>query len=499
MRRTRWMYFRAILTGALAAPAVGCSGEARSPEETHAHATAKQEASLHETFQDPTCGFIPCPVSVAGNVLTLVGSCATFSTMFIPEGYTLDGAGHSIIAIDGPTTHFVGPIARNCGTSASYRNLRLMMLGLASVCDVGDDMLTGIVFDNASGSVVNTQLFNIRHGDGSGGCQEGVGVMVRNEGTTTETRTVDIRNSFLVGHQKAGIVATGDVVVNVTRNRIMGAGPIGNIAQAGVQLGLGATGSVVGNSISGHSYTGEGVAAGILVYGGEQYGGPLSTGVTIRDNALFNNDIGVYLAQGNADGSPPPVPTDIEVVGNLIHYDDVTNGYVYQAGISDLGTGNVIHSNVVTGAGYDPATLPEATYAVDVLAGAAANLTFLTPAHTSTVGTCSGPLIVQTQDASGNLSRSAATTFDVTATGPASVGLQFFANASCTGPAVTTLDLGNAQAQATFSFRARTPGSAVVSVGNGALSRAQTQQVLGGLAPGREAPLAGAPLEAPLR
>ncbi|AEI62048.1 right-handed parallel beta-helix repeat-containing protein [Corallococcus macrosporus] len=475
--------------GTLALPIVGCLGEEPTHEEAlggtggAGHAAALSTASSQEGLQEPTCGYIPCPVIENGNVLTLAGNCATYSTLRIPDGYVLDGAGHFVIALDPPGDHFKGPIARNCGSSAFYMNLRLMLMGLSDVCDTGDDALAGIRFDDATGSVINTQVFNIRQGDGTGGCQEGTGILIRNQDPSSPTRFVGVYGNVLLGYQKAGVVATGNVVVDITNNRLVGSGPIGNVAQSGIQVGLGATGSIVNNLISGHSFTGEGVASGILVYGGPLYGGPLSSDVLIQGNHLFNNDIGVYLSQGNEDQSPPAVLTNNQVVDNVLHSDGVTNGYVYQAGISDLGTGNVIHSNVITGAGYDPATLPGSTFAVDVLAGPVASLAFLNPPRQAFQGLCSGPLIVQTQDANGNLAVPTTTGFNITAAGPASPGIQFHTDPACAGPAVTTLDLANPQAQGRFYFRATTPGSVTVFVWNDALSQAQPQLVLPGLAP----------------
>lgn len=465
---------------------MGCSDEAPSHEEVH----SSSSEDLQEGFQNSTCGHIPCPVIENGNVLTLAGNCATYSTVLVPDGYVLNGAGHFIIALDPPGDRFKGAIARNCGGSAFYMNLRLMLIELADFCDGGDDALVGIRFDNATGSVINTQIFNIRQGDGTGGCQEGTGILIRNQGPLSPTQFVGVQNNLLFGYQKAGVVAVGDVVVDITNNRMVGAGPIGNVAQSGIQIGLGATGRIVNNLISGHSYTGEGVANGILVYGGPLYGGPLSFDVLIQGNQLFNNDIGVYLSLGDANQNPPPVLTNNQVVDNVLHFDSVTNGYVYQAGISDLGTGNVIHSNIITGAGYDPATLPGSTFAVDVLAGPAASLAFLTPPRQVPVGLCSGPLIVQTQDASGNLAVPTTAGFNITATGPASPGTQFYADPACAGPPVTTLDLANSQVQGRFYFRATTPGSVTVFVWNSERSQGQAQLVFIPLDP---APLAGAP------
>jgi len=498
--------FRAILAGVFSLSVLACSGEELQESWGHDYEEFEMRAQLdaremvinHEGFRSSSCGFIPCPVTVAGNVLTLMASCGTYSSLLIPDGYTLDGAGNAVIAIDAPGGHFVGPVVRNCGASAFYRNLRIMTVGLSNACDAGDDALAGIRFDDASGSVLNTQIFNIRQGDGTSGCQEGVGIVVRNQVPLSPTRIVAIENNVLLGYQKAGIMAVGNVDVNITGNRVMGAGPVDDIAQIGIQLGLGATGTIMANDISGHSYTGAGVANGILVYGGALYGGPLSMNVSIRDNYLINNDIGVYLSQGNADGSPPGVRTNIEVIENIIENGAVTNGYVYQAGISDLGTGNVIHSNEITGLGYDPATLPGSTFAVDVVAGPAVSLAFLTPPQQVTVGACSGPVVVQSQDVNGNLSIPLLTSFNITPVGDAAPGIQFFTDASCAGPAVTTLDLSNPQAASRFYFRAVTPGNVTLIVWNFMMFQFQAEQVITSLVAGETSglPVTLAPLRA---
>jgi nitrous oxidase accessory protein NosD len=62
-------------------------------------------------------------------------------------------------------------------------------------------------------------------------------------------------------------VANGDVYVEVYNNTITGFGPINFIAQNGIQLGYGATGTVHDNIISGNFYSGDGwTSAGILLF-----------------------------------------------------------------------------------------------------------------------------------------------------------------------------------------------------------------------------------------
>jgi hypothetical protein len=150
---------------------------------------------------------------------------------------------------------------------------------------------------------------------------------------------------------------------------VTGAGATPSIAQNGIQISFGATGSVNDTTI-----TGKGVAssAGILVFGG---GGsvcglgansPLVRDASITSNHLTGNDIGVALF--NADSTctkSPSTPTRDTVCGNTIQN---SHGYPsadanltgfsstvgYQAGISDTGNLDIICTNFISGAGYAP-------------------------------------------------------------------------------------------------------------------------------------------------
>lgn len=120
------------------------------------------------------------------------------------------------------------------------------------------------------------------------------------------------------------------------------------------------------NHVSGNSYIGSSTASGgVLVVGGPFYGGPFCVGVQVVQNTLINNDVGAFLSQLEADGSAPSTATNIKIVNNAIMNGAVTNGFVYQAGVSDVGNNDKIIANRISGAGYDPATLPGSTFAVD--------------------------------------------------------------------------------------------------------------------------------------
>jgi hypothetical protein len=302
--------------------------------------------------------------SVKGSTITLSADCTTDHSLIVPDGFTLNGAGHTVTAVDPAGGHFKGGVVQNGGAAANVVNTRITADGLSNVCDGGVDRLRGILFDGASGRIVNNEVTGINQG--SSGCQEGNAIEVRNLGASPGVVTAVIDHNTVTGYQKTGIIANGSVSASISDNVVDGGGPVGYIARNGIQVGFGATGQVKGNDVSGNSYTGSSdVSGGVLVVGGPAYGGDFCVGVQIVNNALTGNDVGVYVSQYEADFSAPALETGIKVVNNTIVNDELNNGYVYQAGVSDVGNGDKIIANRISGAGYDPATLPGSTFAVD--------------------------------------------------------------------------------------------------------------------------------------
>ncbi len=177
-----------------------------------------------------------------------------------------------------------------------------------------------------------------------------------------------VDNTRFERYGKGGIVANGEgTQVAVTGNVVLGAGPTAAVAQNGIQIGYGASGTVMRNTVVGHSYTGPLYSSGgILVVGGAAYGTnpvtgepmPLTTSTRIMNNLAVNNDVGVYLSNIDAGGNPPASATSIKVVNNTITNNAVTNGAVYQAGVSDQGNNDTIIANRITGAGYTQTSIP---------------------------------------------------------------------------------------------------------------------------------------------
>jgi hypothetical protein len=206
------------------------------------------------------------------------------------------------------------------------------------------------------------------------GCQGGVGVQVGFSPTDQIGRAL-LSGDTIETYQKNGITVDGpgsygDIVQTV----VTGDGPTPTIAQNGIQVSFGATGSVTHSTITGNNYTGTGEAsaAGILVVGG---GGstcgigpssPLVEHATFEDNTLIGNDVGIDLFNVNSTCTKSATtPTRDTAQGNVIQN---SHGYPspdanisgwsatvgYQAGVSDAGNDDVICYNAISGAGYAP-------------------------------------------------------------------------------------------------------------------------------------------------
>jgi hypothetical protein len=428
------------------------------------------------TWTGPTCTRAPCSFSLRDGRVALTADCTTDATLLIPEGYTFDGQGHTVTAVDPPGGHFTDAVLRNRGDVARVREVTVTASDLKDVCSSGAARLRGILLDGASGEVVDSRVRALSKAGGTSGCQEGFGIEVRNDDASRGRFRVDVLRNHVSGYQKVGLLAVGAVEVTLTGNTVEGGGPVSTLARSGIQVSAGASGRVTGNTVSGNAYTrAEANGAGLLVTGGSFHGpaSPLVTELVIEGNTFTDNDIGISLAQLEGAGTAPSRPTRLRVSGNTLGKASVTHP-TFQAAIADYGTANLITSNLISGPGYTPATAPGSTFAVYVEAvGPAAKLAFLTPAYEVPTGACSGLVTVQSQDAVGNLVP-VAETFTLAASGPAAPGLTFHSDAGCTS-ALGPVALSGPQAEAGFYFKSTQAGAVTVTVSGGGLEGASQQ------------------------
>jgi hypothetical protein len=295
-----------------------------------------------------------CTFTIVKKTMTLNANCITDSSIIVPNGFTLDGAGHTITAVDPSGDHFRGGIVQNGGAIANVTNLNITASGLADLCDAGGDRLRGILFDGASGSITNNQISGVNQNQGvvASGCQEGNSIEVRNFGSSATTVRVVIDSNTITDYQKTGIVANGDVNATITDNSVTGTGPNLYIAQNGIQVGFGASGMVKDNGVAGNSYIGPFASstssAGVLIFGE----GPsqLCIGVQVMKNNLTGNDVGIFAAQYDDAtlSSPPSSMTNLKLDQNTIDKGNAGNAF-YTAGVSDEGNNDKIINNSITG------------------------------------------------------------------------------------------------------------------------------------------------------
>jgi copper-binding protein NosD len=215
-----------------------------------------------------------CTFTTSGSTQRLNADCTTDATIFIPNGFTLDGAGHTITAVDPPGDHWKGAVVRSNGPRANVRRLTISASALQDVCDVGpgafgEDRLRGIAFYGASGSISNNRIVGLNQGAGST-CNEGTAILVENapfDGTHPNTRRVTVEENEIVDAQTYGIAAQGDVDVTVKDNNVDLSSAVGAISQYGISVSAGAAGRVQENAVgAGYQDGNVSFPTGILIY-----------------------------------------------------------------------------------------------------------------------------------------------------------------------------------------------------------------------------------------
>jgi parallel beta-helix repeat protein len=153
----------------------------------------------------------------------------------------------------------------------------------------------GVTIDGSgSGSILNNHITNIQ---GPASAQLGFGVYANT------SAQVKILGDAIDHYNKGGILVKGGADAKIENNVVTGAGPVGTIAQNGIQIGdtpdLQVSKARVDNNIvSGNSYTNTAndgfVAIGILVFN-------QTNKVTVDHNWIYSNQEGIFTeATANA-------------------------------------------------------------------------------------------------------------------------------------------------------------------------------------------------------
>ena len=270
-----------------------------------------------------------CSFQQTASTWTLQADCATESSIVLPDGVTLDGAHHTILAVNPADGIFRGGIIVAGGASATVINTVVTALMLPDECEVGHARLRAIYFKGASGLIQGNTILNVNK-TGSA-CQEGNGIEVRNANLDGRAVTVEIVDNVVEGFQKTGIVASGNVDV-VIRGNSIGASVAQRLLVAnGVQVGAGARALIEANAIAGNSWEGDDAAGTAILLVNT------AAGTIVRGNVIVGNaDVGIYvLANG------------VRVERNRLTETGADGAF--DVGIGNYGEGNVFDTNSITG------------------------------------------------------------------------------------------------------------------------------------------------------
>lgn len=308
-----------------------------------------------------------CQLVTQGQTLLLQADCETHATLIIPDGFTLDGQGHTIHAHN-PEGGFVGAVVQNGGREAHVRNLVIEARNLEGPCHQSepiDTRVRGILFRGASGSIVGNR---IAIDQGHSGCSEGVAIEIRAEQREPH---VEVANNHITHFQKTGILAQGPLTIQLLNNRVQGRGAVTHVAQNGVILRDQVAGVVERNRVQDVLYAGAKYSAtGILVMSTDA---PL----TITNNRIDQADVALRLwstSNATIEHNVIRVATfdGIACDGRkgATANNQVSNNQVHEAGIAiDLfghgAAGNLVAHNQLTSSGVQ---------ALQELAGAVDNL-----------------------------------------------------------------------------------------------------------------------------
>ncbi len=217
----------------------------------------------------------------------------------INKALTLNGVGDTTI-IQSPdiltstfsdsASHAIKPVVTVIGANATLSQFKIDGLSKGNA----NNRFVGIGLYNASGNLNNITVMGIRDNPLSG-VQHGVGIYAYN--ADSSPRSLTVSNNTVIDYQKNGMNFTGaGLSVDVDANTVTGAGAQTQIAQNGIQLSNGATGTIQNNTVSGnlcdHASCGSNwytqtQSAGIMLVSAS---GP----VMISGNQVSTSDMGIY-------------------------------------------------------------------------------------------------------------------------------------------------------------------------------------------------------------
>jgi parallel beta-helix repeat protein len=202
--------------------------------------------------------------------------------------------------------------------------------------------LVGIYYRNASGKVEAAAVRNIRLGPGPGfeGCQAGIGIFAQSGTGPGSPSKLTVLGSSVHDYQKGGIVGNeAGTELTAIGNGVAGDGPTPFIAQNGIQIGFGATGTISFNSVVNQVYSpcvdvltcSNGSSTAVLIYDADS--------VNVTSNSVAKSQSGIYLFQSDHS----------EVTLNIVSDTDVFDGIAVQQANNNRVQSNLIFNSDESG------------------------------------------------------------------------------------------------------------------------------------------------------
>jgi hypothetical protein len=242
-----------------------------------------------------------------GELYTLKENVTTYTTISMPNHATLEGAGHTITAVeDADHRNFPGPVlASAVGDNTApaelvVKNLNITTDGFEGGSNSGGQ-LAGIYMYRAGGTLTNVSVDGISHGNG---VQEGNAISVRNrvagDDINVPRAKVALADIDVTNYQKTGLLLDGNLTFTVENARVgQGMGPTAEpnptIAANSLQISRGASGSVTASTIKLNSHE---QATGVILYNARKVD---FEGVTVHGDAPATTGISVSNESNTID------------------------------------------------------------------------------------------------------------------------------------------------------------------------------------------------------
>ncbi len=196
--------------------------------------------------------------------------------------------------------------------------------------------LIGLYYRNASGTVSHVVVQNHALVAIDNGCQSGLGIFAQSG--NGRSSTVTIENSHVQNYQKNGITGNEPGTrIHIFGNTVVGQGSTTGAAENSIQIGFGAAGKIVGNTVMDDVFAPDTIndsgdaASGILVFASED--------VIVSGNTVGNTQFGIAFVSDPVFGSADE---------GVITSNRVTATHIFD-GIDLCSNRNKVHDNVING------------------------------------------------------------------------------------------------------------------------------------------------------